>query len=108
MKCKEYTFRFMQGMITVHADNEEDAKILARAEAIKREWNSTIRETIVQRDYASMLRYHNLEVRDTAYGRVLYYKDIPLPRTVNKSDEYIDGFIEGFIRRECMMERRYS
>ena len=106
MKCCEYSFRFAQGVITVHADNEEDAKILARAEAIKREWNSTIRETIAQRDYVSMLRYHNLEVRDTAYGRALYYKDVPLPRTINKSDEYLEGFIEGFIRRECMLERR--
>lgn len=39
---KKYKFRFMDGMIEVYALNEQEAKILAKAEAIKRGWNCWI------------------------------------------------------------------
>lgn len=43
MKRKHsYTFRFDGGRITVEAYNEEEAKILAQAEAIKRGWDYEI------------------------------------------------------------------
>ena len=41
-KTKEYTFRFDGGKITVEAESEEEAKILAQAEAIKRGWDYEI------------------------------------------------------------------
>ena len=37
-KKKDYSFRFENGTITVSAFNEKEAKILAKAEAIKRGW----------------------------------------------------------------------
>ena len=42
MKNKKFTFYFKGGPITVWAFNEEDARILARAEAIKKGWDSTL------------------------------------------------------------------
>lgn len=41
-KTKEYTFRFDGGRITVEADNEQEARILAQAEAIKNGWDYEI------------------------------------------------------------------
>lgn len=42
MKQRKFTFYFKGGPITVWAFNEEDARILARAEAIKKGWDSTV------------------------------------------------------------------
>ena len=42
MKQKNYTYRFAGGEISVMAFNEEEAKILAQAEAIKRGWDYKI------------------------------------------------------------------
>ena len=42
MKQREFKFWFKRGPITVWALNEEDARILARAEAIKKGWDSTL------------------------------------------------------------------
>ena len=42
MKFKKYTFCFRGGPITVRALNEEQAIILAQAEAINRGWDHTI------------------------------------------------------------------
>ena len=39
MKFSKYTFHFKGGPITVSALNYEEAKILAKAEAIKKGWN---------------------------------------------------------------------
>lgn len=44
------------------------------------------------------LKELHLELKDTNMGRCLYYNGLPLPRTLNKSDEYLDGFINGFAR----------
>ena len=41
MKQRKFTFYFKGGPIVVWAFNEKDAEILARAEAIKRGWDST-------------------------------------------------------------------
>lgn len=41
MKKRAFRFYFKGGPITVQAFNEEDACILARAEAIKKGWDST-------------------------------------------------------------------
>lgn len=42
MEQCEFKFYFKGGPITVWAFNEEDARILARAEAIKKGWDSTL------------------------------------------------------------------
>ena len=42
MKTRPFKFYFKGGPITVWAFNEEDARILARAEAIKKGWDSTL------------------------------------------------------------------
>ncbi len=42
MKLTTFTFNFKGGPITVRAFNENEAKILAQAEAIKRAWDYTI------------------------------------------------------------------
>jgi hypothetical protein len=42
MRDRKFKFRFKGGPITVWAFNEEDARILARAEAIKKGWDSTL------------------------------------------------------------------
>ena len=42
MKLYSYTFTFKGGKITVRAMNDETAKILAQAEAIKRGWDYEI------------------------------------------------------------------
>lgn len=42
MKPRKFTFYFKGGPITVWATNDEDARILARAEAIKKGWDSTL------------------------------------------------------------------
>ena len=42
MKQRKFKFYFKGGPITVWAFNEEDARILARAEAIKKGWDSTL------------------------------------------------------------------
>lgn len=42
MKNRKFKFYFKGGPITVWAFNEEDARILARAEAIKKGWDSTL------------------------------------------------------------------
>lgn len=42
MKERQFKFWFKGGPITVWAFNEEDARILARAEAIKKGWDSTL------------------------------------------------------------------
>ena len=41
-RTREYKFRFDGGYITVEAKNEEEARILAQAEAIKNGWNYEI------------------------------------------------------------------
>ena len=41
-RTRKYKFRFKRGYITVEANNEEEAKILAQAEAIKNGWNHEI------------------------------------------------------------------
>ncbi len=41
-RTREYKFRFNGGYITVKAKSEEEAKILAQAEAIKNGWNYEI------------------------------------------------------------------
>jgi hypothetical protein len=41
-RTREYKFRFKNGYITVNAKSEKDAKILAQAEAIKRDWDYEI------------------------------------------------------------------
>jgi hypothetical protein len=45
MKQRKFKFYFKGGPIIVWAFNEEDARILARAEAIKKGWDSTIMPT---------------------------------------------------------------
>lgn len=45
-RTREYKFRFNGGYITVKAKNEEEAKILAQAEAIKNGWNHEILPTM--------------------------------------------------------------
>ena len=42
MKTRSFQFWFKGGPIIAWAFNEEDARILARAEAIKKGWDSTI------------------------------------------------------------------
>ena len=42
MKQRKFTFYFKRGTITVWAFTEENAKILAQAEAIKQGWDPTI------------------------------------------------------------------
>lgn len=42
MRTRPFKFWFKGGPITVWAFNEEDARILARAEAIKKGWDSTL------------------------------------------------------------------
>jgi hypothetical protein len=42
MKTRSFKFWFKGGPIIVWAFNEEDAEILAKAEAIKKGWDSTI------------------------------------------------------------------
>lgn len=42
MKFRYFTFKFLGGKITVKAMNEEQAEILAKAEAIKKGWDYTI------------------------------------------------------------------
>lgn len=42
MKHRKFTFYFKGGPITVWAFTEENAKILAQAEAIKKGWDSTL------------------------------------------------------------------
>ena len=44
MKARQYTFNFKGGPITVLAFHSEQAKILAKAEAIKRGWDDKIIE----------------------------------------------------------------
>lgn len=41
-RTRKYKFRFNGGYITVEAESEEEAKILAQAEAIKKGWNYEI------------------------------------------------------------------
>lgn len=41
-KTREYKFRFNGGYITINAKSEEEARILAQAEAIKKGWNYEI------------------------------------------------------------------
>jgi hypothetical protein len=41
-KTREYKFRFNDGYITINAKSEEEARILAQAEAIKRDWDYEI------------------------------------------------------------------
>lgn len=41
-RTKEYTFRFKEGRITVEAESEDEAKILAQAKAIEKGWNYEI------------------------------------------------------------------
>ena len=42
MKTRSFKFWFEGGPIIVQAFNEEDAEILAKAEAIKKGWDSTL------------------------------------------------------------------
>ena len=44
MKPRKFTFHFNGGKITVHALNEQNAKILAQAEAIKKGWDYEVQE----------------------------------------------------------------
>ena len=42
MKLTNYTFNFKGGQIAVRAFNEKEARILAQAEAIRKDWDYTI------------------------------------------------------------------
>ena len=60
MRRRKFTFYFKRGPITVWAFTEENAKILAQAEAIKQGWDPTIiskseADEINKRRYISLL-----------------------------------------------------
>ena len=47
---------------------------------------------------------HGIYIRENCIGKAVYYLGVPLPRTVNKSDEYMEAYIEGFLRYMLMSD----
>ena len=68
MKETKYTIRFAAGSLVVYAHNEEEAKILAQAEAIKKGWDYRIVRQQVDRldlyiDWAKLSPEENVTLR---------------------------------------------
>lgn len=47
---------------------------------------------------------YGISIRENVIGKAVYYLGLPLPRTVNKSDEYMEAYIEGFLRYMLMTD----
>ena len=61
---------------------------------------------MIDEKFLNEIRQYGLDIRQNDVGKAVYYLGIPLPRTVNKSDEYMEAYIEGFIRYMLMSERK--
>lgn len=57
----------------------------------------------------TLMTENEFEIKEPENGvRYLYYRGTFLPRTRNKSDEWYEGYIEGFVRHVAMAGRRHS
>ena len=56
---------------------------------------------MINEKFLNEIRQHGLDIKQNDFGKAVYYSGIPLPHTVNKSDEYMKAYIEGFIG--CML-----
>lgn len=102
MKQRKFKFYFKGGPITVWAFNEEDARILARAEAIKKGWDPTIISKsefneINKRQYISWLE----ELKTLPVpGTILYPPNSTTGRKLlcyEINDKKIEAVVEGDI-----------
>jgi hypothetical protein len=83
-KTKEYTFRFKEGRLTVEAESEAEAKILAQAEAIKRGWDYEILPNTMEMDELMELIDDKVyEVLNAYKERINEYEDLDTFEKVN-------------------------
>lgn len=66
---------------------------------------------MLDKEFLDEVERYGITVRKNDIGKAVYYNGIPLPRTVDKSDEYMEAYIEGFLRHLLMSnpsERRFT
>ena len=59
---------------------------------------------MLDKKFLDEVEKYGITIRDNCIGRAVYFLGLPLPRTVNKSDEYMEAYIEGFMRHMLMAD----
>ena len=59
---------------------------------------------MLDKKFLDEVEKYGITIRENCIGRAVYYLGLPLPRTVNKSDEYMEAYIEGFMRHMLMAD----
>ncbi len=59
---------------------------------------------MLDKEFLDEVGQYGITIRENCIGKAVYYLGLPLPRTVNKSDEYMEAYIEGFMRHMLMAD----
>lgn len=59
---------------------------------------------MLDKKFLDEVEKYGITIRENCIGKAVYYLGLPLPRTVNKSDEYMEAYIEGFMRHMLMAD----
>lgn len=97
---RKYKFRFNGGYITVEAKSEEEAKILAQAEAIKKGWSYEILPNIMSMEELKELINQKVdEICDAYQERTGACKNVePFDKVTLDA---IEGALADFVVRVC-------
>lgn len=96
----EYKFRFDGGYITVEAENEAEARILAQAEAIKNGWNYEILPNTMSMEELKELIGNKVDEIFNAYAeRTDTHKELEERDETNLNS--IENILAEFIVRVC-------
>lgn len=99
-RTSEYKFRFDGGYITVEAENEEEARILAQAEAIKNGWNYEILpNTMSMEELKELIGNKVDEIFDAYKERTDTCKELEALDELNL--DTIENILAEFIVRVC-------
>ena len=105
MKQRKFKFYFKGGPITVWAFTEENAKILAQAEAIKQGWDPTVlskseADEMNKRQYISLL--DELKTLPVPGTRIYPPKDKINGRRIDRYEIRSDGEIVAVVDSTCL------
>ena len=59
---------------------------------------------MLDKKFLDEVEKYGITIRENCIGRAVYFLGLPLSRTVNKSDEYMEAYIEGFMRHMLMAD----
>ena len=54
----------------------------------------------------TLLTESGIELRGSGENTVLYYNNLPMPHTFSKSEDYLEGYILGFLNHKDMCTQK--